>query len=87
MSLNTKEILSPFENIDNYLKEHSIIDSQAECMDLQAVVGEKLVMEDENIPIGGELQRLKHRWLCLLWRKPSLKLSDERLLKKLKIVD
>ena len=58
-----------------FRKEHSISDSQAEYMDLQAVVGEKLAMEDENIPIGGELQRLKHRWLCLLWRKPSLKLS------------
>ena len=64
-----------FENIENYLKKHSISGSQAECMDLQAVAGEKLVVEDENIPIGGELQRLKHRWLCLLWRKPSLKLS------------
>ena len=76
-----------FENVENYLKKHSISGSQAECMDLQAVAGEKLVVEDENIPIGGELQRLKHRWLCLLWQKPSLALSDEQILKRLKMVD
>ena len=54
-----------------FRKEHSISDSQREYMDLQAVVGEKLAMEDENGVLTSSYKKSRPSEWSLVCHRPD----------------